>query len=477
MTIIEKSSWSGLNINDVRPYRRVRMLQQLKTIAEDLAYAYKAGTGVAVPGAPGSDVAADHVHDGTDGAVIPLPFFHACLGAQLNASTTASGGWQPFFRQVFYAPTGQDRIRVRVFTRNPFALTANGLRCVVRSVSAGLPVTAEVTTWATDDAGGAGLFDVNGEVSISAPALNVVEVSAWSGANGIGGLPIVGRDVVAVLGVPAIGQPFTAYSYRDSSTASGQVKTPSASQYLGANAFTSFDDAMFTDGRAVASWLVQGLNKNFAYLWERMTGLPLPLNGSSHTNDVRWRGHAHAGDTAASTASANLGAEIEHALGAWYHGVGLRPNDVANYLTVDQVSADDDTWTGRIHAPTLEESTTGSDETVAEHFVRLPKGQTAGYAASGRLRAAALVYADFSKAGTTTVTFTMLNSSGSSAGTSATATVTAGGPAWQVVQVSGLDASGTGSGQERQKLRVAIKQASAPSGETTALGSVCLWAA
>lgn len=481
MTIIEKSSWTGLPITDVRPHNpRIRMLQQLKTVAQDQAYLHKTLTGNAVPNAPGSDVATNHTHDGTTGAVVPIPYCQAFMGASMARGPTSGGAWQPLCRQIFRNLAGVTTVRVLVWTTNIFALLSGGFRGSILAATSGLPASFDSGTWLdmTQEYGGGGLFCLGQDMTVTADALQILKLEAFNSyyAPGTNAIMPPERDVAAFAILPWLGEPTPSFAWQDSTVTTGQIDLPDTTQHLGSYPFTSFDDAMFADGRAVSSYLVQSLVLNEGLLWERATGRPAALNADGHTNAAHYDGHSHGGATTSGTTD-NVGAEMDHHIGAWHYGVGCESGlESPGGITVDQPSASDNQFTGRLYAPALARLVSGSDEVIAEHIVRLPRGQSGTYVdATGNLNFAAVVYHDFSKAGTLTITVTMLDENGGTAGTSRTGTITSGGPAWQVVQVSGIDASGSSTGGEVQTVRVAIKQASVPSSLTVAYGSACMW--
>ncbi len=225
---------------------------------------------------------------------------------------------------------------------------------------------------------------------------------------------------------------------------------------------------MFDDDRGISSYITGRLNLNEAYVFERLTGQPAGSNAAT-----AYDGHAHGGGTSPSTASDNVGALMDHALGAWFYGCARGPT--SSYLSADMSAAANTTWRGRINAPV---HTSGNAwETIAEHVVRLPKATTAAYAdGTGKLNIAALVYLDTTKGNSSVgVRATMLNDAGASAGSDLTLSSSIGSTGWELLQDSGLDISGAGSGEEAQILRIEMALDSTPSGPSACVYGVCLW--
>lgn len=445
------------------------MGQQLKTCAEDQAYLFRAVTGVSVPNAPGSSVATPHVHDGTNGAIIPIPYYNHWLNADLRPQASfTDDDYGRFAMPVFYAPTGHTQARVIVVLDSPF--TANHL--YVRVMNQSMAYTVQSAGF-TQAIGIAGRFAYFVDVNIAPGEVNCIEHLAWDAYNYPGSnapMPsALPRRVYQIMAFPLAGAtPHPALNYVDSSAASTEVKLPIDTQHVGAHAFTSFDDGMFADGRSVSSYIVQGEAMNNALCYELLTGRP-----AGNRATATYRGHAHQADTSVSTTS-NNGALIEQPLGSWNYGVARRSSSSSGHMNQDHVAlTTTQNWTGRIHAPCVTTTTTTA-VTVADHLVNLPAALAANVqGASSKLKAAALVRIDTSRMASGDVRFQLRNISNSSGGTTKTVTVSTDGLAIYVG--SAVDLYGSGGGPESIIFRTQIRQGSSVDGESICIYSSCLW--
>ena len=465
MTIIEKSTFTGVDHHTTRPFSRVRMGQQLKKVAQDQAYAYKTLTGVAVPNAPGSDVATNHTHDGTTGAVIPIPVAQEWLGANLARGPNA-GGYAPLIFFPFFAPPGVTTWRLYLATRKPDALISI-VRCKVMKSS--LETTAGGSAFrrirdTSDEAGSA--YVIYSDITVTANSLNCLRLECVEGSTAP-----VDVDVISYSFVPYFGDPVI-YSAPDPLDENTSIVGPTATDHLGAYPFASFDDAMFDDDAAIPSYVVNSLNKNNVYLVERATGRA--AGNRDVSSNTLWEGHGHGGRSTVGTKSTNLGDEIDHSLGAWAYG-SMRSGPTGSHPSDDMIDAANTTWTGRIFAPCLTAGTTASQELV-RHPVRLPLMRSiSAYAhSSGDLNFAALVYKDDSKNGNIQVTAGMKNADGSSSGTTQSVSTTGSSDGLYLLQIGGLDAAGSVDGEVEQMLSVSLAYTSNSAPGSVIYGT-CLW--
>lgn len=469
MTIIEKSTFTGVNQSECRPFARVRMGQQLKAVAEDQAYAYKSLTGQAVPNAPGVDVAANHIHDGTNGAPIPIPVSQGWLAATLDRPPNV-GGYVPLLFFPFFAPPGFDTYQLNLFTRTPEQLgsmvQASVLNDSLQTTSGGVFTRQTLQ----EDSLGGGVFVISSTLTVTPDRLNVLRLEANESNTAP---PAV--DFLAYTLTPYFGDPDVralGYDYPDTNE---NIVAPDTTEHLGAHAFTSYDDGMFNDDDAVSSYLVNTMNKNNVYLMERVTGLA--AGNRDTTTDTLYQGHSHAGSTSPSAKASNVGALIDHSIGAWAYGA-RRASSVGGVTFGyfgDMADNANTTWSGRIVAPTLKIGTTSS-QSLFYHPVRLPLlSGTGDYAHStGKLKAAFLVYTDNSKNGVMTINARMASVGLSAFGTSQNVTTSGTGDGVELLTISGLDAQGTTSGEVEQNLRIDMALTTNASLGSALYGS-CLW--
>lgn len=467
MTIIEKSAFTGVNQFECRPFARVRMGQQLKAVAQDQAYAYKLLTGVEVPNAPSVDVAADHIHDGTNGACIPIPAAQEWIGANL-ARPSNDGGIAPVVFFPFYAPPGFSTYKLHLITRTP-EQTAFA-RCSVMNSSlvttAGCaPFSGLVGGGQQNQSIGAGLFVLTSEISVTADSLNIMRLEFPEDKDQ------PDADILAYSLVPYFGDSITGGAGLDYPSTDSQILAPSAGLHLSTAPFTSFDDGMFDDDDAVSSYVVNRINKNNIYLLERATGKEAGNRDTS--SESLYQGHSHAGATSVTTKSASLGAKMDHALGAWAYGTA-RNGPTGSHPDDDMANTGNTTWTGRIFAPALSTGTTASQE-IVRHPVRLPLMEAGDYAhGTGKMNFAALVRKTHSKSGNIQITAQMKSADGTSSGTSQNVATTGTSDGIYLLQITGLDAAGSSAGEVEQLLSVsmAFDTNSSPG---ACLYGTCLW--
>ena len=450
MTVIEKSTWTGLPIDAVRPGARVRMGTQLQTIAEDQAFNYKTMTGLEVDNAPSSDVATNHIHDGTTGPLIPFPAQQQMLNAWLNTGD-AVGAYVPLVFTPVFCPPGHTSYNVTVWTKSPSYLMS---QMKVSTFTSALVAYAQGGAfYQIPELAVGGYAALVATVATTADAVNLFKIEAWDGATlNDDTTAVIDRDVKSYAITPNVGAPYPVRPHNVGIFESNDVAVPTTTQHLGSEPFSSINTQMLADDRGVSSYVVQACTLNDALLFERGTGQP-----AGNRSAVTYEGHGHGGGTAPATAADNQGAEIDHQLGAWFYGVARQmPGGGLSQMVHDQTNpvspANNDSWTGRIFGPTV---TTGSTWlTVAEHHVRLPEGPDASFAhSSGKVDFVALVYGeDYAPSSPTHQLRVSLLDTSFSAGTTQTAAVAVTG--LQLITITGIDASGSSPGESEQILRV-----------------------
>lgn len=490
MTLIQSSTFTGVNVNDVRPHARGRQLQDLKNIAKDQAMAFESITGRKVPPASGAHAisATPHVHDGTTGAIIPIPVVQEWVGGEFSPSTSTTGDFAKFAWSCFFAPAGVTTMRVFVLTSTPAII--NHMRA--RGWDDTLTVVSTADFSALNPEFHDYVVEMTGRVAVYAdvtvtPGLSAISLEIYDG-NQQNGVPIFRPLTVdSYTIVPWAGPPRRVSAYFDPDVSSSEYVVPASTQYLGGGAdttaFTSYDDGMFTDGRAVGSFLTQPMSLNDALLWEILAGRPAGDNTDGHTNDAHYIGHNHGG---ASSGWLEIGDDIDQPLVACSWGVGRQRAASSQFFTVDEPTTPAADWSGRIYAAHISTTST-APQTLAEIPFRMPTAQSANIQGSGRLRFAVLAYYDAGKAVTCNVTGKIYDDTGASGGstctidftTSSTPDIVDSGSSGWYLSTATIDYYGAGGVNEngdQALLEVGVNHGTSPANTPTiAVYSVCLY--
>jgi hypothetical protein len=463
MAIIESSTFTGLESNDIRPGRPIRRAD-INTLAKDQACVYEEITGRPVPG--GSGGATAHVHDGTDGAVIPIALasWHPSAALPPKSAPAGTSGFSPFQFAPMYVPTGFSTVRVVALVSAPDAI---GLTRVVsfdsslaQTDSALFQLANPTTNPLLPHDDGSGFLSMFADVAVTPGEVNCIRVDAWESYHRQdGATPLPELVIPAIVVLPYLGAPVPLMAFPGSRISNTDVRVPPTDYHVGTDAFTSFSDHMIADKRALSSYLTTGLQANDALLWELLRG------GGTYA------GHNHADDTATDLNSS--GALIEHPLGSWSCGVARDPGG-GTHPTADQQETPAP-WSGRIFGHCLTATTTKSGA-IRVRF-RLP-GMLDSHAldsvggATTKIRAAALVYNDQSKSGGLTVEAQLGVSGGGSLGTEATDSTSTTGV--NLLTMGNLDASGSPGDGLMQSCIFRLQQASASSRASMLYGA-CVW--
>lgn len=481
MTIIQSASFVGTPIEDVRPNRQTRMLQQCKNIAYDQARNYEQLTGIKVPSST-TIAATPHVHDGTTGNVIPIPLFHQWVGATLNPSSSNSidpagydgvEGYAPFLWPMYFAPAGVTSVRAVVRAKS--AVVGQWLR--VQSYNSAL--SSQATYSMAPLAVGDDWVDYYADVLVAGTggvvnllAFECVEASEYIGYP----LPNGGMEVHSVTIYPLVGSPRAVGPYADARPSGTGILVPAASTHISAYGFTSFDDAMFNDDRGVSSYILLRQMLNCAQLYEVATGLPASDNADGHSNDIQWDGHCHGASTTVSPSS-DMGADMDQALLAHSFGVArTKTGGVASRLGDDESAATAADWTGRIFGLSLLAAASTTARTVARIPFRMPAALSTNIQASTKIRFAAFANVDTAKVASMEVIGTIYNSAMSSGGTATTLTFSSLGRAVSSATIDYYGAGGVDGIGEEAVLEVQMRFTAAPSGDPAGLlYGVCLY--
>ena len=468
MAVKQSASLTGVPDRDVRLSKPV-VMQTLEDVASDQALCYEVLTGQKVPESS-AIVATPHVHDGTDGQIIPIPLAYGISNVRLNGmSASGTPGYGKVVYTPFRCPPGVTKA-VWIGLTHSLA-TADSLKVHLENSTLVQVEMARVPGIGNDGIPVQGQFAMLTEVTTAPGEVNVLSVEALDDY----AVP-PGRDLLSWVLYPlqaegSRGSP----PWLPPRVSTTRVKVPGLTQHLGAHAFTSMDAGFFTDKRSIHSWMLQGMTLNDALLYELATGRPAGDNGTGHTNDRRYEGHTHGGESDLD----NTGALIEQPIGAWSYGVARASSGSSGHMNHDAVdSTYFNQWVGRIHAPTIVAGGTG-DNTVAKHLHRLPAldeqyaRDTVG-GATTKLSAAVLCRVDTAKITQVDIKLRLTAVGGGSPGTQVTQSKTSNGLG--MLTFNDLDASADpGSTGILQELEVVMAQDAAQYPGCCIYG-VCLWA-
>lgn len=476
MTIHEADDVLGIDANKLRVGAKPRLLQVCKDLAGEQTAIFRSLTGTNAPDVPASAVATDHTHDGTTGAIIPIPTMHCRANINLQHQT-ASGTdqWAPVIETPFRPPPGCTKMRWIGFTTSP--QTVDDIRCGTVTTSRvqatgfeGRPVIPDY--WIDRFKGRGGLWPMVHEFNVTADAVNIFRLNGWDAyyKRGTNDNEILAgpRNIDSWLLMPVVGPGATpeANPYNPGQWLTNtDVFVPESTTHLGTDRFTTFDDAMFDDHRAVSGHMVHSLLYNDALLWELLTNT---IAGQNAARTVH--GHNHRGSTTDLNGS---GPEMDQPLGAWCYGVGRRrPGGAGAFIAVDEPSGVNRLeWSGKIHSPTPSAS---GEHIFGEHRVRLPAAED-GNVTSGSTKLKVAVWLhieDQAKSGTVTIRANMLDKDGASASTQVSATAATTGA--HLVTLNNVLASSTVGDGELQTLRLSIEQSGVSFPAVGVYGS-CMW--
>lgn len=419
MTLYEPSSVSGVSAADVRVGKLARMLKVYEQIAKDQSAIYTQVTGLDIPN--GAGAAADsHVHDGTDGAIIPIPIAHGFPNANIGRRTadTSINEWARLVETPFRPPPGCTRVRWVGFSSSPSSI--NNLRPEILDSSRAGTAGKQLPIDATNIYGRPGSYwAFYLDMDVTADTTQILRVDAWDAAYERGSnnetMLAGARNLISWMLLPVVGigprpeaNPWAPGLY----LTDADTILPTSTTHLSADYFSSQDDDMYSDYEPLSGYIPHSAAYNDALLWELLTDTPAGNNGSKTV-----KGHNHAGDTSINS----TGAKMEQPLGCWSYGVARNKDSSLGFTsviaTVDEPSGNAGhlPWAGHIHAPTL--TSTGSQE-MARHHVRIPATLTAdAQGATTRLTCELWIYLDAGKSGNVSFDIHMEDESGTTIGT------------------------------------------------------------
>lgn len=382
MAIVTSATFAGLDINRVRIDSTIRASDAL-AIARMQSHVWQRIT--ATTGG-GTLVAPPHIHDGSNGAIIPIPL--SCNNIEAEISRAAQGGdrtiymYAPISYQPYYAAPGVNRIRVIGLVRREAEV--RGWRVRIFSHDAdGYP-----TLYAQDDDPKtlSGLrFDEEDEdpdavawhVDIDTPRATgagatpwfSVEIAAWDGYEWPGEPFLIGPPSIRRLRDVFVLPVTTPSVNRQSAIAFSQSGTHTAGVHLGV------EETLLSTDRSLSSFVVDRMSRNDI-------SIPNALLTHTHGNN-----------------SDRLGTVFEQHL--FSHGLGtmrsLTLEDFSDPVKDAQIKSDDalsTDWTGRISAPCLIPTAETDDQLVSVNRFQMPPGENDDLGllgADSRMQCAALV--------------------------------------------------------------------------------------
>lgn len=463
MAIVQGAAFQGVDVNRVRPGVRDRQGDILEIVAEDQSCAYEMITGIKNPYAA-TIAATPHVHDGTNGPVIPIPLLSTWINGEFYPSTSelirGNSGWSPVVRQIQFTPAGVDYVRAWVTVGT--VATLQVLRATNFDNALAVFWIAEFTAVGVYD----GVVVAYADMQVTPSVLNVFQLE-YRTANGQFPLPQNGDRVFSFTVVPLPGGPTAAESYiNQGATSTTTARTSST--------FFGFQEAAFDDDRPISGHMVRKLATNDAQLYEMATGQP-----ASGMSAVQWVGHCHGAATSVSTVSAH-GAVIDQPLLAINFGVRrTRTGKITGRFDDDEAEGTLADMEGRIFCSQLLVASGTAYQTLDAYPFHMP-AQIAANIHTGaglKLKVAALVHVNTTHITSGTVRATILNEALSVSGTSTT--LTTSGSGLQIVSGT-IDYHGSatvGRTGERAMLSLEAKRDSAYAGSAGSFGilSACLY--
>lgn len=413
MTIVQGAAWTGLAANDLRPGVRKRIGQQMLQIAKDQNAVYEETTGVKIPAAA-TIAAAPHVHDGTNGAIIPIPLFSVFIGGVFYPSTGTTvrnnGGWSPVVQQIQWTPTGVTKVRYWV-TVGTLA-TLGLLRVSTLDSSQTLVGQQAFTPGPLVNGTSTGYCDV----SVTGGDLTIHKLEYRTAVSGFL-IPSAGDVVQTFTGYPYAGGGNNPAPYILQGSNSLDVLVPTATQYAPASTgHHPMHEENFADDDAISGFMCHALAYNEGQLFELVTGQPYPGKASKV-----WAGHNHGAATSVTTSSSK-GADMDQPLLAVNYGVRRTAVGKTDHrFDDDEAEGTLADMTGRIWCSQLTTSTGTSYQTLGGYPFEMPAALAANIqGGSSRLRFAALVHVSSARITTGTVRASIANSTFGASGTAGT---------------------------------------------------------
>jgi hypothetical protein len=419
MTIVQGAAWTGVAANDLRPGVRKRIGQQMLQIAKDQAAVYEETTGIKVPQS-GTIAATPHVHDGTNGAIIPIPLFSVFIGGTFYPSTGTTvrnnGGWSAVTQQLQWTPTGVTKVRYWVTCNDYIALTA--LRVSTLDSSQVLVGQQTFTEAAPVNGLAAGYCDVD----VTGGDLTIHKLEYRTAASGVL-LPEVPTSVISFVGYPFAGSGENPEPYILQGSNSLDVLVPSSTQYAPASVgYHPTQEENYADDDAISGFMCHAAAYNEGQLFELITGQAYPGKASKV-----WKGHNHGAAIVVNTTSSK-GADMDQPLLAVNYGVRRTAVSKSDHrFDDDEAEGTNADMVGRIWCSQLTTATGTSYQTLGSYPFEMPAALAANIHGTNLLKFAALVHVSTARITSGTVRASISDATFSATGTALELTTVGGG--------------------------------------------------
>ncbi len=479
MAVKQASSFSGVEANDTRPGSKLRQAH-LDDAAGDLALLYERLTDESVESGTAAAVAG-HIHDGTTGALMRIPWVQQTIWATLapraqSWATSNTPAWEPYVAPCFFVPAGHTTARAWIICPLETLSAAQSLRVVSYDAS-GATNNPNATRY-QHRATSAGWFAPNDDgnvcmywdIDVTAGEVNYVLFEAWDGysypdQDKDEGEPIPGFREVHSFGVGPVKQPI-----EKPLDWTAPIAPASTTAINVADSFQHFDSAMTGDDFPVSSFVATWAMKNLGLCYEVCTSRPAPnlaIGSRTHT------GHNHGDDGSSSLNSA--GADIDANLAAWSFGTAREPrfDGAGSHWNGHTADGSVNPWDGRIVGVQNSFASSTAQSDFAKPRFRVPAGTDVNIGLSAgttKLKATFLVY----KQDTVDMTCyaRLFNSTGSIITPGAQKSNTSGAVGgWALVTVSDLEVSTDATGNGDVQLLELGQAVSAP--KTQGIYAIC----
>lgn len=453
MAIVTSATFAGLDINRVRIDSTIRASDAL-AIARMQSHVWQRITATA---GGGSLVATPHIHDGSNGAIIPIPLVSNTLGARIaRADTDTGAGWAPVSYVPIYAAPGMTRVRVIGLGRNArdregfrvrtYFHDANGFpspyqeRFGARFLPGVIPEFVgsdfdRVSPWYVD-------IDTPLATESGATPWFSLEISAWDGmhwanaqeAGSVSPGPEANRFLDTFFALPVV--------------TDGVNRTPATPfTQSGVHSVTVHDgieETMLSTDRALSSFVVDRMARNDI-------SLESGLLAHKHGNEF-----------------GRFGTVFRQPL--FSHGMGVmraRPGFGPEQIRTDELigaGGDPLLWSGRLFAPCRTATSTAAAPVARARF-QMPPGEAADLGVGGaasRMQCAVLV--NYVVNSTVSAEIFGATSFAGGGGAVSQSLLTSAGSGRRLVILDGIKCSDSGSGAgEDQTLVVSLKRDAAAS--------------
>ncbi len=264
MAVKQGSSFAGVEVNEDRPGATIQH-KHLEDASGDLAMLYERITDESVHSSVAAAVSG-HLHDGTTGAPIRIPWVQQEIWANLHPrdqtwANSNTPGYEPFVIPCFFVPAGITTARAWILSPNGMGSAINTLRVESydssgnsnNATGASYQHRAASAGWFGPKIGGLKMF--YWDIDVTAGEVNYVQFQAWDGYTQPGDDKELGEEIpdvrqVIAFGVGPVKQPNPdIYEWREPYP---DEYENGASDLNVADTFQHFDTAMLSDDMPVS---------------------------------------------------------------------------------------------------------------------------------------------------------------------------------------------------------------------------------